>query len=147
MWDAYMVIEVSAFMFNTVCTAQCKCLEDKSAQSTDRGCHNTSKICGLDILQSAMAFSSCDRRTQISKQFASKLSTFMQMSWTSEGFLNGTWLQCLSNWVLPCLSPISSAEYLVWSDLRLQSHCINVYRQDILDIRSIWEIYLDWETG
>lgn len=61
MWDGYMLIEVSAFIFNIVCTGQCKNLEDKSAQSTARGCHRTNccpKICGFGILQSAMTFSS-----------------------------------------------------------------------------------------
>lgn len=124
MWDHYMLTEISAFMFNIVCTAQCKSLEDKQETEGATGQVAATLICVFGILQSAVAFSSCVRRTQISKWFASKLSTFMQMSWTSEGFPNGICFQCFSSWVLPCLSPISSAGCLLWSDLRHQSHCI-----------------------
>lgn len=45
MWDHYMLTEISAFMFNIVCIAQCKSLEDKLDQSRDRGCHGTSCCC------------------------------------------------------------------------------------------------------
>lgn len=41
-WDDDMLIEVSAFLFGVVCTAQCKSLKEKSVQWTDRGCHGTS---------------------------------------------------------------------------------------------------------
>lgn len=113
-------------MFNIVCTVQCRSLEG-SVQSTDRESHRTNccpNLCFWYTSECHGLQQQCQE--SIDLKVRSELSTFMRMSWISKGFSNGTWLQCLSNWILPCLSPISSAEHLFWSHLRLQSHCIKM---------------------
>lgn len=101
--DVYTLTGVSAFAVCTVCRAQCKSLENKSAQPTDQGCHSTS--CAVDTGSARQSALLCPRWPSAAgsgshrspRDLASQQPTSMQVAWVS----NGTRPQRLSTRVLP----------------------------------------------
>lgn len=90
MGDVYTLTGVSVFVVCTVCRAQCKSRENKSAQPTDQGCHSTS--CAVDTGSARQSALLCPRWPSAAgsgshrspRDLASQQPTSMQVAWVSE---------------------------------------------------------------